>query len=323
MSVFKEDSISSAEITADNSLTTNTIDSFAFSDDGDLYTLEHYASAGATVYEIGQYTKTSADYEKGVSKDLSALMESANTSNYTSLDITCHGDYVYVMWSFYSSETECNMTKIGGIKLSNLEAAESFDTEATINDFSATHIAVTDDTLFATTYDTIYSFDNTEGMNNDWSDSSSYTQIDSFTDYGKSIADLHAQDDYIYGLLSYSVMGQTTKGGVFKISTSTKKLCDWSNGSSLLGWNDTASDTPHGSGDYFFNPTNFIATSPKKLVISDDGCRKSSGDDDTDPNNENRVVTIDLETEAMTATDVNVMFDNEKTDCGCTQASAD
>ena len=34
-------------------------------------------------------------------------------------------------------------------------------------------------------------------------------------------------------------------------------------------------------------------------------------------------VSIDLETEAMTATDVNVMFDNEKTNCGCTQASAD
>ncbi len=319
MSSFTEDSLSSAEITADNSLTTNTIDSFAFSDDGDLYTLEHCASAGATVYKIGQYTKTSAGYEKGVSKDLSALMESANTSNYTSLDITCHGDYVYVMWTFYSSELGYNMTKIGGIKLSNLEAAESFDTEATIEDFQAGHIAVTDDALFATKYCGVYSFDITNGMNDNWS-GSSCEPIDSFTGDGKSITDLHAQDGYIYGLLSYSVMGQTTKGGVFKIDTSTKELSKWASGSSLLGWNDTASDTPHGSSDYFFNPTNFIATSPKKLVISDDGCRKSSGDDDTDPNNENRVVTIDLETEAMTATDVNVMFDYQKTNCGCTQA---
>lgn len=323
MSVFKEGYISSAKITEDNSLTTYTIDSFAFSDDGDLYTLEHYKDVNsATVYEIGQYKKTSAGYEKGVSKDLSTLMKSVNT--YITLEITCHGDYIYLMWTFYNNTggSGSYTTKIGGIKLSNLEAAESFDTEATIEDFSATHIAVTDDTLFATTSNEVYSFDNTEGMNNDWS-GSSCEPIDSFTGDGKSIADLHAQDGYIYGLLSYSEMNKTTKGGVFKIDTSTKELSNWASGSTLLGWNDTASDTPHGSNDYFFYPTNFIATSPKKLVISDDGCRESSGDGDTDPNNENRVVTIDLETEAMTATDVNVMFDNEKTGCGCIKASAD
>ena len=321
MSAFKEDSISSAEITETNSLTTYTIDSFAFSDDGDLYTLEHYKNVNsATVYEIGQYKKTSTGYEEGVSKDLSALMESANTSNYTSLDITCHGDYVYVMWTFYSSELRYNMTKIGGIKLSNLEAAESFDTEATIEDFQAGHIAVTDDALFATKYCGVYSFDITNGMNDNWS-GSSCEPIESFEK--GSITDLHVQDGYLYGLLSYSEMNKTTKGGVFKIDTSTKELSKWASGSSLLGWNDTESDTPHGSSDYFFYPTKFIATSPKKLVISDDGCRESSSDGDTDPNNENRVVTIDLETEAMTATDVNVMFDNEKTGCGCTKASAD
>ena len=326
MSAFKEDSISSAEITADNSLTTYTIDSFAFSDDGDLYTLEHYKNVNsATVYEIGQYKKTSTGYEKGVSKDLSALMESIEASGYTPLEITCHGDYIYVMCnsSSYTGSITVYTTKIGVINLSNFENAVSFDTIATISSINATNIAVTDNALFLTTSNEVYSFDDyTAGANYDKT-SDSFDPITSFTDYGKSITGLHAQDGYLYGLLSYSVMGQTTKGGVFKIDTSTKELSKWASGSSLLGWNDTESDTPHGSGDYFFNPTNFIATSPKKLVISDDGCRKSSGDDDTDPNNENRVVTIDLETEAMTATDVNVMFDNEKTNCGCTQASAD
>lgn len=326
MSVFKEGYISSAEITADNRLTTNTIDSFAFSDDGDLYTLEHYKNVNsATVYEIGQYKKTSTGYEKGVSKDLSALMESIEASKYTPLEITCHGDYIYVMCnsSSYTGSITVYTTKIGVINLSNFENAVSFDTIATISSINATNIAVTDNALFLTTSNEVYSFDDyTAGANYDKT-SDSFDPITSFTDYGKSITGLHAQDGYLYGLLSYSVMGQTTKGGVFKIDTSTKELSKWASGSSLLGWNDTESDTPHGSGDYFFNPTNFIATSPKKLVISDDGCRKSSGDDDTDPNNENRVVTIDLETEAMTATDVNVMFDNEKTNCGCTQASAD
>nr|MBP3281454.1 hypothetical protein [Treponema sp.] len=326
MSAFKEDSISSAEITETNSLTTYTIDSFAFSDDGDLYTLEHYKNVNsATVYEIGQYKKTSTGYEEGVSKDLSALMESIEANGYTPLEITCHGDYIYVMCnsSSYTGSITVYTTKIGVINLSNFENAESFDTIATISSINATNIAVTDNALFLTTSNEVYSFDDYTAGANYNKTRDSFDPIASFTDYGKSIADLHAQDGYLYGLLSYSEMNKTTKGGVFKIDTSKKTLCNWSNGSSLLGWNDTASDTPHGSCDYFFNPTNFIATSPKKLVISDDGCRESSDDDDTAPNNENRVVTIDLETEAMTATDVNVMFDNEKIGCGCTQASAD
>lgn len=331
MSAFKEDSLSSAEITADNSLTTNTIDSFAFSDNGDLYTLEHYQdTATGEVYNIAQYKKTLEGYEPGVFKNLTELLAIADTSGNSPVEITCHGDYVYVMWKFYSytsgSDTGCNMTKIGGIKLSNLGTAESFDTEATIEGLYADHIAVTDDALFATKDYSVYSFEiTTKGMNDYWS-GSSFEPIAIFNEYGYdyelSITDLHSQGGYLYGLLSYSVMNKTTKGGVFKIDTGTKELCDWSNGSRLLGWNTTGSDTQHGSNDYFFNPTNFIATSPKKLVISDDGCREPSSNSDTDPNNENRVVTIDLETEAMTATYVNVMFDNEKTSCGCIKAEA-
>jgi hypothetical protein len=242
------------------------------------------------------------------------VLENTNASD-SPEEITCHGDYVYVMWIFYSSEND--MTKIGGIKLSDLGTATSFDTTTTIQNFYATHIAFTDDTMFATTSNEVYSFDYTEGTDNNF-ENATYDPIATL-DSG-SITDLHVQDGYLYGLLADSSTGDTTKGGVFKIDTSTKALSNWTSGSTLLGWNDTESDTPHGSSDYFFYPTNFIATSPKKLVISDDGCRESSGDDDTDPNNENRVVTIDLETEAMTATDVNVMFDYQKTDCGLTKA---
>lgn len=98
-------------------------------------------------------------------------------------------------------------------------------------------------------------------------------------------------------------------------------LQSWSNGNKLFGWNDSETATPHGSNDYFFYPTRFIATSPKKLVIADDGYRESTGSDDTDPKNENRVVIIDLETESMSATNVGVMFDNQNTGCGVTQAN--
>ena len=331
MRAYKEDSLSSVNITMDNSLTKNTIDSSAFSDNGYLYTLEHYqdTKTDETVYKIAQYKKTSEGYEPGVFNNLTDLLAKADASGNSPVEITCHGDYVYVMWKFYSytsgSDTGCNMTKIGGIKLSNLGTAESFDTEATIEGLYAGHIAVTNNALFATKDYSVYSFDITKEMNDYWS-VSSFEPIVIFNTYGYdyelSITDLHSQDGYLYGLLSYSVMYKTTKGGVFKIDTGTKELCDWSNGSTLLGWNGTESDTQHGSKDYFFNPTNFIATSPKKLVISDDGCRESSDNSDTDPNNENRIVTIDLATEAMTATDVNVMFDNEKTDCGCTKAEA-
>ncbi|WP_191017419.1 hypothetical protein [Treponema zioleckii] len=321
MNIFNLNAISDeSKITESERLSTNISDSICFSDNGDLYILEHYITENSKVYNIAQYTKTSAGYKEGNYLNLTPLMEKANATSYTPSEISIYGDYIYVMWTIPNNEIYT--TKIEGINLSNFADTESFETIKTINNFKATHIAITDGLLFATNGTQIYQFEFTAGQNQDLQVSNAtQIQTDELPKASASITALNIVNGNLYGLAAWTQMDKTSKGYVFKIDISTMSLQSWSNGNKLFGWNDSETATPHGSNDYFFYPTRFIATSPKKLVIADDGYRESTGSDDTDPKNENRVVIIDLETESMSATNVGVMFDNQNTGCGVTQAN--
>ena len=83
---------------------------------------------------------------------------------------------------------------------------------------------------------------------------------------------------------------------------------------------------PQGINDtsHFYGPKKFIAIKPKKLVIADDGLAfYTEADNVYKCKNANRIVTVDLETFAMTTTDTTAAFDYQRTSDISSSAFAD
>lgn len=125
----------------------------------------------------------------------------------------------------------------------------------------------------------------------------------------------------------------TSSGGIAKINLQDKVQENWSNGVTYLGlykgeyytFNEENSEytlvsdymmqPPIEDADkYFYGPKRFIAKKPDQLIIADEGAYCDivfDGDKKktvNDSRNINRVVTVDLATESMSAVDVNVGF---------------
>ncbi len=321
MSAFTLASLSAETALDTTALSQSRVDSFCFDENGNLYTLE-YASPNYALYK---YPKTASGFDSenvGYISTLNSLMTGINAGDKTVSEIKCSGDYLYLMWN--SNNYSSPSTTIATLPLSAFDD----ETSATLTDFSVSAINanffdIADGYLYLGNRKYICKFDlNSDSFTFDANTACDIqpTNLGIADTYYTEVNAIKVIDGYIFGLYSYKEMDKTTKGGVFKIDISTMSLQNWSNGNKLFGWNYTEIPTPNASEKYFFNPTKFIATVPKKLVISDDGLRYPV-DNDTDPQNQNRVVTIDLETESMSATNVGVMFDYQKTGCGCTLAN--
>lgn len=118
------------------------------------------------------------------------------------------------------------------------------------------------------------------------------------------VKQLYSQDGIIYALFQCAGMDISSKGGVYRINPDTLAT------TSTIGWTDEGIEKD--STKFLFAPRKVIARRPKKLIIADDGCYYEGS-----YTNMNRVVEIDLETEALTSvTPVGVMFDAKTGGCG-------
>ena len=126
-----------------------------------------------------------------------------------------------------------------------------------------------------------------------------------------------------------------SNGGIAKINLTNPdnySLGEWTSGSKVLGWftdgvfDDNSgtslanlvsmSPSPDNDYEYFYGARKFIARKPDELVIADDG---GYVDIDTDADGnitaindaacKNRIVTVDLKDESITAADVDVSFE--------------
>ena len=140
-----------------------------------------------------------------------------------------------------------------------------------------------------------------------------------------------------YSLNDARIMLCTCTGGVVKIDLQTDSVGKWKNGSNILGeyrfngsfyepnedWdyeeknNSSITAVPplEQANNYFYGPVKFIAKKPDALVIADDGIYIDAEIDEDafisklkKFKNMNRLVTLDLKNELMSAVDVNVTF---------------
>ena len=140
-----------------------------------------------------------------------------------------------------------------------------------------------------------------------------------------------------YSLNDARILLCTCTGGVVKIDLQTNSVGKWKNGSKILGeykfngsfyepnenWgydeknnsSITAMPPLEQANNYFYGPVKFIAKKPDALVIADDGIYIDAEIDEyafisklKKFKNMNRVVTLDLKNELMSAVDVNVTF---------------
>ncbi|MCR4741777.1 MAG: hypothetical protein K5866_02745, partial [Treponema sp.] len=130
----------------------------------------------------------------------------------------------------------------------------------------------------------------------------------------------------------------TCTGGIIKINLKTGTVEKWKNGSEVFGeykfngsfyefdyhdWeykektNSSITAIPplEQANNYFYGPVKFIAKKPDALVIADDGIYIDAEIDEDSVisklkkfKNMNRMVTLDLKKELMSAVDVNVIF---------------
>ncbi len=313
-------SITSGTQIDSGTVTRNRVDAFAFSESGDLYTLEYNSLS----YLLCYYPKSDSGFTFDDCKtldNLTDLMSGLNAGDKTVLDLKCYDGYLYLLWN--SQNYNSPSTTIALLPLSAFnDGATAFEKELTAESINATYFYIADGYIYIGNDNYVCKFDlnSTTFTFDSTSDTCDVRPAQFDLSIYPNVQAIKVIDGYIYGLYAYKEMDFTTKGGIFKIDVSTMALQKWTDGNLLLGWNYTSDATESGSEEYLFHPTRFIATSPKKIVISDDGVRYPVDDNDNDSQNQNRVVTVDLETEAMSVTSVNVMFDYQKTSCGCTLA---
>ena len=140
-----------------------------------------------------------------------------------------------------------------------------------------------------------------------------------------------------YSLNDARILLCTCTGGVVKIDLQTDSVGKWTNGSKILGeykfngsfyepneeWeyeeknnsSITAMPPLEQANNYFYGPVKFVAKKPDALVIADDGIYIDAEIDEywnisklKKFKNMNRLVTLDLKNELMSAVDVNVTF---------------
>ncbi len=158
-----------------------------------------------------------------------------------------------------------------------------------------------------------------------------------FAEYSRSIGDIHIPLPY-YSLNDARILLCTCTGGVVKIDLQTDSAGKWKNGSEVFGeykfngsfyeydYNErnyveknnssiTAVPPLEQANNYFYGPVKFIAKKPDALVIADDGIYIDAEIDEHASisklkkfKNMNRLVTLDLKNELMSAVDVNVSF---------------
>ena len=229
-------------------------------------------------------------------------------------------DKLILCYSYFSNSNSCDMilSKAIALETNSLSFDDSVDRMETLSNANL-GLNFLDNEIYASVTDMLI-----------W-ENTLYIALAAYSSVKTKHPNKYIYDD---GYINKAIL--VSNGGIAKIDLTNPdsySLGEWDGSNSkVLGWftstvyndsngtnpteNVTMSPSPDNDAVYFYGPRKFIARKPDELVIADDG---GYVDIDTNTNGDitaindaackNRIVTVDLKDESITAADVDVSFD--------------
>lgn len=228
-------------------------------------------------------------------------------------------DKLILCYSYFSNSNSCDMilSKAIALETNSLSFDDSVDRMETLSNANL-GLNFLDNEIYASVTDMLI-----------W-ENTLYIALAAYSSVKTKHPNKYIYDD---GYINKAIL--VSNGGIAKIDLTNPdsySLGEWTSGSKVLGWftdgvfDDNSgtslanlvsmSPSPDNDYEYFYGARKFIARKPDELVIADDG---GYVDIDTDADGnitaindaacKNRIVTVDLKDESITAADVDVSFD--------------
>ena len=282
------------------------------------------------------------------------LSSKIGTGQYHSIsDIEIHNGYLYFSWYYYLEQPDEWITVYGIARvkmpddLSNISSWDLETSEWALTDENISGIGVfevTDNMIFYATGSSLHrrSYTVTSGGVSEAQPTGSdgtitliepeakvnWYSIHDSLDLSLSIKDLQVIGTTLYAAVySHDYNSRISNGGILKFPVNLDGMQPfepetWNESipvPKILGWykdNSGMSAPPplDKAGEYFYGACKFIAKKPDELIIADDGAYFD--DENHKLHFKERVVTVNLLTESLSATDVNVTFSCTFSDCG-------